>query len=219
MDLSDSNGRKKLKREGQSKELIVHLGAERDVECRLIIEKVPGQLADEKRRKLKTDKVNKRKAISKGRLDFCDLNVFITNATADQLPIESVRAIYGLRWQIEIYFKTWKSYMNIDKIENMNIHRFNCTHYGTLIYIILTGKIFFFFKHKSWQACRIELSELKAMKLLAKRKEMMWKVLFAPIKTACTVLDALADNLLTNCFKESKKNKITPYESISYALS
>jgi len=187
--------------EGQIKELTVHIGAKREVECRLIIEKVPRQLADQKRRKLKTDKVNKRKALSKGRLDFCDLNVFITNATTDQLASENVRLVYRLRWQIEIYFKTWKSFMNIDNIQDMNIHRFNCTHYGTLIYIILTSKIFFFFKHKYWESHRIELSELKAMKLLAKRIDMIWELLFASTKIAQKSLKTLVDNLLTHCVK------------------
>ena len=205
--------------EGQIKELIVYIGSEREIECRLIIEKVPRQLADEKRRKLKTDKVNKRKSLSKGRLAFCALNVFITNASSEQIPSQNVRVLYGLRWQIEIYFKTWKSFMNIDKIKNMNVHRFNCTHYGTLIYIILTTKLFFYFKHQHWNLHQIELSELKAMKLLAKRKDMVWKLLFAPIRSAHRALNALTANLLINCIKERKNKAPTPYEIINYTLS
>ena len=205
--------------EGQIEELTVYIGSEKEIECRLIIEKVPRQLADEKRRKLKTDKVNKRKSLSKGRLAFCDLNVFITNASSDQIPRQNVRVLYGLRWQIEIYFKTWKSFMNIDKSRNMNVHRFNCTHYGVLIYIILTTKLFFYFKHQQWNQHQIELSELKAMKLLSKRKDMIWELLFAPVRSAHRALNALTQNMLTNCIKERRLKIPTPYETINYTLS
>ena len=209
----------KKMQEGQIEELIVYIGSEREIECRMIIEKVPCKLADEKRRKLKTDKVNKRKSLSKGRLAFCDLNVFITNASSDQVPTQNVRVLYGLRWQIEIYFKTWKSFMNIDKSRNMNVHRFNCTHYGALIYIILTTKLFFYFKHQHWNLHQIELSELKAMKLLSKRKDMVWKLLFASVHSAHRTLNALKENLLTNCIKERRLKIPTPYETINYTLS
>jgi len=205
--------------EGQLQELQVYLGADRKVQCRMIIEKVPDKIAGEKRRKLKTDKVNKRKSLSKGRLHFCALNVFITNATGEQIAKEHARELYRLRWQIEIYFKTWKSYMNIDKIERMNVDRFNCTHYGSLVFIVLTSKLFFFFKHKYWKAYQVELSELKAFKMIAKRKQMIWNILFGTLKTAHSDLTRLADNLLANCIKERKANKLRPYESMSYVLT
>ena len=206
-------------REGQIKELSVFIGSERAIKSRLIIEKVPKKIANEKRRKLKTDKVNKRKGISEGRLAFCDLNAFITNASTEQIPTNEARPVYGLRWQIEIYFKTWKSYMNIDKIQKMNIHRFNCTHYGTLIYIILTSKIFFYFKLKHWDEHAIELSELKAMKLLANRKDRIKQLLFEPVKYAKEILADIVYNLVTHCIKERKYNRPTPYEVIKFSLS
>ena len=209
----------KKMREGQIKELSVFLGKEKNVESRLVIEKVPQKIADEKRRKLKTDKVNKRKSISKERLAYCDLNAYITNATAKQLSSTDARAVYGLRWQIEIYFKTWKSYMNIDKIRNMNIDRFNCTHYGTLIYIILTSKIFFYLKYTHWNKKGVELSELKAMKYFSDRKLELEELLFGSAKRANLLWEATIANITFNCIKERKYNQLTPYEVIQSCLS
>lgn len=203
----------------QIEEMTVYLGMDKKVKTRLIIERVPHEIAEQKRIKLKTDKTNKRKQISKGRLAFCDLNAFITNTTESQLKAAHVRAVYGLRWQIEIYFKTWKSYMNIDKIEKMNIHRFNCTHYGSLIYIILSTKLFLFFKQKTWQKAKKELSELKAMKLLARHRDWLWDILYDPIKKARDRLEKLEDMLNTHCIKERKKGKLTPWQTIQIALS
>lgn len=204
---------------GQLQELQVYLGAHKKVKTRLIIERVPEHIANEKRRKLKTDKVNKRKQLSKGRLAFCDVNAFVSNTTKEQLAKERLRAIYSLRWQIEIYFKTWKSYMNIDKIEKMNIHRFNCTHYASLIYIVLSTKLFLFFKQSTWQKYRKELSELKAFKLLAKHRGWLWEVLYQPTKKARDRLQTIQDILNTHCIKERKNGTLTPYQNIELTLS
>ncbi|MDZ7743416.1 MAG: hypothetical protein U5Q03_17180 [Bacteroidota bacterium] len=62
----------------------------------MILERVPDEVAAEKRRKLKTDKQNKRKNISKERLAFCDVNAYITNADQDVLPTELIRSVYLL---------------------------------------------------------------------------------------------------------------------------
>lgn len=204
---------------GEIKELAVCLGPDKKINCRIIIERVADQLANEKRRKLKTDKINKRKQLSKERLEFCALNVLITNIHTDVLDKQHAYEVYRLRWQIEIYFKTWKSYLNIDKIERMNIHRFNCTHFGTLIYIILTSKLFFFFKRNYWETNKVEISEIKAFKLLAKRKKMIFYIIFGSFKKARSDLSSLADNLLQNCIKERKQGKLRPYESICYILN
>jgi len=204
---------------GQLQELQVYLGKDKKVKSRLVVEKVPRQLAHQKRRKLKTDTINKRKKISKGRLEFCALNAFVTNTTKEQLPAHDLRAVYSLRWQIEIYFKTWKSYMNIDKIERMNIHRFNCTHYASLIYIILSCKLFLFFKQSTWKKQHKELSELKAMKLLTKHRNLLWEILYLPTQRARDRLQTLRDMLNTHCIKERKKGTLTPYQTIELCLS
>lgn len=209
----------KKMQEGQLEEIEVYLGEDQKIKTRLIIERVPDRIANEKRRKLKTDKVNKRKVISKGRLEFCALNAFISNTTKQQLAKEHVRAIYSLRWQVEIYFKTWKSYMNIDKIEKMNIHRFNCTHYASLIYIVLSTKLFLFFKHSTWKKYRKELSELKALKLLARHRDWIWEVLYQPTKKARDRLKTIEDILNTHCIKERKNGTLTPFQIMKTALS
>lgn len=105
---------------GELRQYQVYLGEEK-LAVRLIIEKVPQQLAERKRRKLKTDKQNKRKNISRARLSFCNLNAYITNTDPHDLPMQQVRSYYSLRWQIEILFKAWKSVYHIDQVIPMLI--------------------------------------------------------------------------------------------------
>ncbi len=41
--------------------------------------------------------------------------------------------------------------MNLDKVTHINQHRFECHHYGTLIFTLLTNKILLAHKFECWQ--------------------------------------------------------------------
>ena len=43
------------------------------------------------------------------------MNVYITNTSLEEVPTNYVHSLYSLRWQIEILFKTWKSFFEIDE--------------------------------------------------------------------------------------------------------
>lgn len=42
------------------------------------------------------------------------MNVYITNISSENVPMEDIHSLYSLRWQIEILFKIWKSFFGID---------------------------------------------------------------------------------------------------------
>ena len=45
------------------------------------------------------------------------LNVYIANASPEDVPTEHVHDLYSLRWQIELLFKTWKAFFEIDIVK------------------------------------------------------------------------------------------------------
>ena len=47
------------------------------------------------------------------------MNVYITNTSLEEVPTNYVHSLYSLRWQIEILFKTWKSFFGIDECKNI----------------------------------------------------------------------------------------------------
>jgi hypothetical protein len=196
---------------GEIIDRLVYLGKVNKVPVRMVLERVPDEVAAQKRRKLKTDKQNKRKAISKGRLAFCDVNAYITNAQEKLLQIHLIRSIYSLRWQIEIIFKTWKSTFNLDKVNRMSLQRFECLNYGTLLQIIICTKLFNYYKTILWNSCRIELSELKSMKYLqlivSEIKIHLHSKAFFRIKK---LLDDVLVTLKSKCVKELRKGRQTP---------
>ena len=48
-------------------------------------------------------------------------------------------ALYRIRWQIELVFKTWKSILAIHKIRSARLERLMCEVYGKLIVAVLSS--------------------------------------------------------------------------------
>jgi len=195
---------------GEIKNIQIYLGEKEKFPTRLGLEKVPKQVANEKRRKLKTDKQNKRKGISEERLIFCDVNAFITNCTQEQLPDHLLQQCYSLRWQIEIMFKALKSYFKIDKVKQMKIERFECFHYGCLMLIITSTHLLRYFKQWYLKKHKEEISELKFFKLIASMKQEVKEVIKKQKLAISSFLDQMADIIERTCVKEQKKNRLKP---------
>ncbi len=195
---------------GEIKSIEVFCSEKERYPTRMILEKVPKKIADEKRRRFKTDKQMNRMGISKDRLIFCDLNVFITNCNEELLPDKLVRQCYSLRWQVEIIFKAWKSYFKIDKVRQMKIERFECLHYGCLMLIILSTQVMSYFKQWCYQKHGEEISELKFLKLISSmRCEMRMMVQMTKNKMN-VFLDGMVDLIENTCFKEQKNIRLKP---------
>ncbi len=71
------------------------------------------------------------------------INVYITNTLPKEVPTTYVHSLYSLRWQIEILFKTWKSFFEIDECKTIKKERLECHLYGQLIGILLCSSTMF----------------------------------------------------------------------------
>lgn len=149
----------------------VYLGYNERVNVRLIIHLLADDVVAERLRKAnKNNKKKGRNQLSKEYKARAALNLFITNATEDQIPIKKVYSFYRLRWQIELMFKIWKSLCHIDKVKKVKRERLECYIYAKLICIVLTWQMiwavakFIFVKHKK------SLSYYKAFKTMLRVK-------------------------------------------------
>jgi Transposase DDE domain len=215
-EIFDLLSEEKKMKHGEICQCEAYIDKKEKLPVRLIVEKVPEEIANERRRKLKTDRHNKRKNISKERLKLCNLNVYITNTTDEDLPMKSVRRYYSLRWQIEILFKAWKSVYKIDQVKPMKIQRFECMHYGLLMLIILTTHIVVCFKKAIRKFYKKELSEFKLFKCI---KE-VFPALSDSVKKKkqfSKFIDNLFKSVLNTCIKDNKSNKMTPFLILNIA--
>lgn len=141
------------------------------IPVRVCIERVPEWVKLQRLEKLKKQAKSLGWNLSELKIKLCDFNLYVTNADSTRLPASLIRDLYGLRWQIEILFKTWKSLLNLDKIKPMSVFRIEAMLYGRLILILLNNHLQSSFKDQiadndTYEA--FELSEMKATKILKK---------------------------------------------------
>jgi hypothetical protein len=110
--------------------------------CRLIIEPVTNV---EYRKRLTHAHNSARRhgvGISKEHKTRCRYNSFITNVDRTILPVEEIRKTYYLRWQIELVFKTWKSFFEIHKVKKVKTERMECQLLAKLLWVLLNWRLF-----------------------------------------------------------------------------
>jgi Transposase DDE domain len=84
---------------------------------RLLAFPVSKEIADNRRRKAKTEN---KKDPTEEYLGSLSWSVYITAITDESIDYTFIYKAYRLRWRIEIIFKCWKSNMGFDKIHNVS---------------------------------------------------------------------------------------------------
>lgn len=138
----------------------VLLGAARRLSCRLIAQRLPPDIAAERRALLQKEAEREGQTLSLNRWLLAGWVVLLTNAPPDRLSPDQAFELYRVRWQIELLFKLWKSEGQIDHWRSANPWRILCELYAKLIasliqhWLLITGcwhrpdRSFF-------QACRV----------------------------------------------------------------
>lgn len=111
----------------------VLLGAQQRLPVRLLAARVPQEIADERRRRLRAAARGKGRAVSATRLRLCDWTVLLTNVPADQLALREALVLARARWQIELLFKLWKSHLRVDEWRSANPWRILTEVYAKLL--------------------------------------------------------------------------------------
>lgn len=134
---------KRLKRHSLSViELDANIAMGKDfLNTRLIVSRVDDKTYNERLRKAQIAAGSKGYRLSNRFKTCAALNLFITNVPKQWLKTEQVRAAYGLRWQIELIFKAWKSQANINKVKTMKLQRFQCQLLAKLLWILINWKM------------------------------------------------------------------------------
>ena len=112
------------------------------IPCRLIIERLTDQQYKNRLERAKNVAKSRNIGISDDHKRRCRYNAFITNIKQETLPIEKIRKTYGLRWQVELVFKTWKSFFEINKLKRIKKERLECQLLAKLLWILLNWQLF-----------------------------------------------------------------------------
>jgi hypothetical protein len=157
-----------LLKKGKLVDMQVLIG-EKQLPVRLIMIPLPASVANERIRKAKCDR-DKRLNHSEEYYLWLRYSVFITTIDPLVWTPAQVAEAYGVRWQIEVIFKSWKSGAGLHKILHDRVadaERVKLVIYLFLLFIcVFTEKIFNPTKTKIARKTRMALSFIKTVNFL-----------------------------------------------------
>ena len=136
------------------------------------------------------------------------INVYITNTPSKEVPTQYVHPLYSLRWQIEILFKTWKSFFEIDECKIIKKERLECHLYGQLIGILLCSSTMFQMRQLLLEKKKKELSEYKAIYMIKDYFPLLFRAITDNPNELTAILHRLYQLLKQNgrkCHRYKKK--------------
>jgi DDE family transposase len=98
--------------EGHLIERDIFIGAKALVPSRLVAVRMPEAIVNERRRIAKKKAKKKGYTPSRAHLNLLTWNLFISNVPSIIWKTATVVKAYPIRWQIELIFKSWKSYLH-----------------------------------------------------------------------------------------------------------
>lgn len=119
----------------------VKLGGRLRLPVRLLVRRLPQQVAEARRRKAKKRYTREGKTCSKSFLFLLGWDILITNLPADDWTGTQVFDLYPIRTQIEWVFRVWKSQLKVDHFGNWRIERVLTQLYAHLIGILLCHRL------------------------------------------------------------------------------
>lgn len=196
-------------------EFKVSIGRDAQLPCRLIIYPVDRDTYERRLRATSKQAKSYGYQVSENFKCKSHLTLYITNVQEDKLPASAIKKTYGLRWQIELFFKIWKSQGNIDKVKEMKLHRFECQLIARLIWLIIHWKIFCYLtdhlkQHQIDKSCSVWKYYKHAFRINTLVRDIITK----PDKLLILVLDLT--NIASNQFcLEEKNGKTAHYKTLS----
>lgn len=120
----------------------IALGAHARVPSRLIAIRVPQEVADQRRRRLRQQAAKQGRTPSDRSLALGAWSIFVTNVPADILSIAETLVLARARWQIELLFKLWKSHGAIDESRSEQPYHVLCEVYAKLLGMVVQHWVF-----------------------------------------------------------------------------
>ena len=147
-------------RVGQMKELHVLVGARERLPMRLLMLRVPKEVADKRREDLLRDAQRRQQTISEETLQLADWTILVTDAPAKRLRFEEALVLLRERWQMELLYKLWKQHGQIDEWHTADAWRVLCELYAKLIAVLLQHWLIVLFAWHDPQRSLLKLAKV-----------------------------------------------------------
>lgn len=118
-------------------DLPVRVGARQQLACRLLASRVPQEVADQRRQRIREAYRKNGRQPSEKLLRLAEWTIVLTNVSPSLLSLQEALLLLKVRWQIEILFKLWKEYLSIDEWNSQNPWRILTEIYAKLLTALL----------------------------------------------------------------------------------
>lgn len=126
----------------QPMDCAVRLGSEQRLPARLLAVRVPQEVADRRRQKLREEARRRGKTLSPRRLALADWTILVTNVPVEMLSVRQAMLLIRVRWQIELLFKLWKSHTYLDEWRSAKPWRILSEVYAKLLAVLMQHWLF-----------------------------------------------------------------------------
>ncbi len=115
----------------------VELGVQQRVPSRLFARRTTAEEAGKRQRRAAATARRKGRTLSPAAAARCTWEVLVTNVPEALLSAADAWVLYGLRWQIELLFKLWKSYGGLDTSRGSEPERVLAELYAKFIALVV----------------------------------------------------------------------------------
>jgi hypothetical protein len=147
-------------RVGQTKEMPVLVGVKQQHPMRLLMMRVPEEIAELRRERLLAEASRRQEPVSEQALELCKWLLLLTDAPAKRLSLQEAVVLLRERWQIELLFKLWKQYGQVDEWRTEQCWRILCELYAKLIGVLLQHWLIVLFAWHDEQRSLVKLSQV-----------------------------------------------------------
>ncbi len=148
------------RRVGQMKEVRVLVGARERLPMRLLMLRVPTEVADKRREDLLRDAQRRQQTISEETLQLADWTILVTDVPAKRLRFEEALVLLRERWQMELLYKLWKQHGQVDEWHTADPWRVLCELYAKLIGALLQHWLIVLFAWHDPQRSLVKLAKV-----------------------------------------------------------
>jgi len=122
---------------GQVKDVGVVIGQKDGVSVRLIMLKVPEDVAEDRQKRIRENAKDQGREPTEATLALAHWTIVITNIPRKMANCSEIIVLLRLRWQIERLFRLWKEYGKIDEWRTKKAYRVLCEFYAKMCAMIM----------------------------------------------------------------------------------
>lgn len=198
---------------GDQHEFECYVGSQERVPVRVLLQRLPAGIIEERHRKAQASARRKGKTYSQSHMALLDWSILITNLPNPKLSFEQVMALYPIRWQIELIFKLWKSHAKLASVGHWRPERVLCHLYARLLALVLFHWLIAPWRFGEWG----ELSLTKSFHVFQRYMFPLAQVIVAHWHAIEALLQKMTRDFLHFALKDKRRKSPSSFQSFAFA--